>query len=70
VIPLIDIFRKDPSGLLWIEAVQTQEEAKIRVQELAASVPGEYLIFSQGTGNRLPVRESSSGVAGPGAPTS
>jgi hypothetical protein len=66
VIPPIDIFRKDASGLLWIETAQTPEEAKIRVQELAARAPGEYLIFSQFRERKLPVRGGTNGAAGPG----
>jgi len=36
-----------------MEAVQTLEEAKARVQQLAATEPGPYVMFSQKTDNKI-----------------
>lgn len=48
---LFDIFRKDISGQpVWVEAVENLAVAKHRVFELGAHRPGQYLIFSQKTG--------------------
>lgn len=51
-----DIFRNGASGLVWIEAAANVELAKARIEELAASAPGEYVILCQKTGNKLTVR--------------
>jgi hypothetical protein len=49
-----DILRVLNDGApLWMEAAQTLEEAKARVQQLAATLPGPYVIFSQKTGNKI-----------------
>lgn len=49
-IPAFDILKKDGLyGPAWIEAVADLEQAKIRAQQLAASAPGEYIVFSQQT---------------------
>jgi hypothetical protein len=46
--PDYDIFRKDPLGALaWVEAASDVQEAKARIEELAADDPGEYIVFSQ-----------------------
>jgi hypothetical protein len=43
-----DIFRKDGSGEpVWVEAVENMERAKMRVIELSAHKPGQYMIFCQ-----------------------
>lgn len=43
----LDIFKKDIAGLIWIEAVRDLETAEVRVKELAARSPGEYVVFCQ-----------------------
>lgn len=46
-----DIFRKDGVGEpVWVEAVDTVERAKMRVIELSAHKPGQYMIFCQRNG--------------------
>ena len=60
----LDIFKTDPDGsVLWRGAVETVEAAKARIQKLALSSPGEYLILNQKTGQRVLVAPSSQ--AGP-----
>jgi hypothetical protein len=54
MIPPYDIFRMEPNGSsCWLQAVSTLDDAKARIQAMAAISPGEYLIVSQRTGNRL-----------------
>ena len=49
-----DILRVLNEGApFWMEAAQTLEEAKARVQQLAATLPGPDVIFSQKTGNKI-----------------
>jgi hypothetical protein len=55
--PPFDIFLTEAGGSVrWLEAAATLENAKARVQELAVRSPGEYLILSQKTGNKLTIR--------------
>jgi hypothetical protein len=57
MVPPFDIFRVAPDGqLLWLEPAATLDEAKARVQDLGASNPGEYLIFSHKTGHKISIR--------------
>ena len=52
--PSLDIFRIDPGGrVLWCGAVKSFVAAKARIQMLAVSSPGEYLILDEETGNRI-----------------
>jgi hypothetical protein len=44
-----DILRKDPTGMVWVEAVHDLETARLRVQELVAVSNEEYVIFDQRT---------------------
>jgi hypothetical protein len=49
-----DIFQTETGGSVrWLEAAETLEAAKARVQELALQSPGEYMILCQKTGNKL-----------------
>ena len=51
-----DIFRLGADGHpVWVEAVPTLDAAKIRVQSLGATFPGQYMIFSQKTGNKISI---------------
>jgi hypothetical protein len=59
MIPYLDIFRIESSGVLWCGAVTTVETAKDRVQKLAYSTPGSYLILNQTTGQRTVVTSGS-----------
>jgi len=66
MIPPYDIFRSDVTGMCWLEAAATIEGAKARVQELMARSPGEYLVVSQRTGNKIMIKlDSASGVPAP-----
>ena len=50
----LDIFRIDPGGrVLWCGAVKSFVAANARIQMLAVSSPGEYLILDEDTGNRI-----------------
>jgi hypothetical protein len=62
-----DIFKRDAGGEVWVEAVRDLETAKSRLIELAAEVPGQYVIFSQRTGRMV---SSGTVVASPVARTS
>src|SRR6267378_2282263 len=55
MIPPFDIFKVESSGLRWIEAVADLERAKSRVNVLAASSPGEYIILNQETGEKISI---------------
>jgi hypothetical protein len=53
MIPPFDIFYLGHDGYIWQEPAESLESAKLRVQQLGSSRPGEYIIFSQKTGNKL-----------------
>lgn len=54
MVPPFDILRVLKDGApLWMEAAQTLEEARARVQQLAVTQPGSYVIFSQKTGKKI-----------------
>jgi hypothetical protein len=55
VAPYLDIFRIESNGVLWFGAVTTVETAQDRIQKLAYSSPGSYLIPNQTTGQRIVV---------------
>jgi len=59
MIPYLDIFRIESSGVLWCGAVTTVETAQERIQKLASSSPGSYLILNQTTGQRIVVTPGS-----------
>jgi hypothetical protein len=59
MIPPYDIFKVETTGSRWIEAAATLEDAKACVQRLGALSPGEYLIMSQKTGNKLVIKLDS-----------
>ena len=59
MIPYLDIFRIESSGVLWCGAVTTVETAKDRIQKLGDSSPGSYLILNQTTGQRTVVTSGS-----------
>jgi hypothetical protein len=54
-----DIFRIEFSGVLWCGTATTVETAQNRIQELAFSFPGSYLILHQTTGQRTVVTPGS-----------
>jgi hypothetical protein len=47
--PPYDILKKDAAALIWVEATDNLESAKVRIRELAARSEGEYVIFDQRT---------------------
>jgi hypothetical protein len=49
MVPYLDIFRIESSGVLWCGAVTTVETAKVRTEKLASSSPDSYLILNQTT---------------------
>ena len=49
LLPLYDILKKNAAALIWVEAVDNLESAKLRIRELAALSEGEYVIFDQRT---------------------
>ena len=48
-LPPYDILEKDAAALVWVEAVDDLDTAKLRVKELSAKSQGEYVIFDQRT---------------------
>jgi hypothetical protein len=67
MIPPFDIFRTEASGThLWLESARNLEDAKARIRELGADSPGEYLILSQKTGNKLVIKIDGVNDAGLG----
>jgi hypothetical protein len=56
MLPYLDIFRIESSGVLWCGAVTTVETAQERIKKLADSSPGSYLILDQKTGERIVVK--------------
>ncbi len=61
----LDIFIKMEDGTyVWKAAAESFELAKSKVEELAAKAPGEYMIFSQTTGNKIVLK---GGLPEPGA---
>ena len=61
----LDIFKTDPDGsVLWLGAVESVVAAKLRIQRLARSSPGEYLILDQVTGRKVCV---TMGISTPAA---
>ena len=55
MIPPIDIFRMVDGALVWEGPAPSVDDARIRVQQLGAIQPGEYVIFSQKTRNKISV---------------
>jgi hypothetical protein len=54
----LDIFIKMEDGTyVWKAAADSFEVAKSTVQRLATTSPGEYMIFSQTTRNKIVVKD-------------
>jgi hypothetical protein len=51
----VDIFRIESGNLYWCETVATIETAKARIENLTLSSRGNYFIYDQKTGQRIPV---------------
>ena len=57
MIPPLDVFRVEKDGKLrWLEAAETLEIAKARIEILGAMSPGEYVVYSQKTGHKTVVK--------------
>jgi len=52
----IDIFRIESSGVLWVESAGSVACAEARVQRLARSCPGEYLVLEHATGKKYVIK--------------
>jgi hypothetical protein len=52
----IDIFRIESSGVLWLESAKSVPCAEARIQQLALSCPGEYIILEHATGKKYVVK--------------
>jgi hypothetical protein len=61
----LDIFKMEDGTYMWKAAADSFELAKSTVQRLATTSPGEYMIFSQTTGNKILVKPD--GFPEPGA---
>ena len=54
MVPSFDIFKIDLTGdVLWRDAAESLVSARVSIEKLATSSPGEYLIFDQKTGQRV-----------------
>ena len=51
----------DDGEVRFVEAAETLEAAKRRIETLAASLPGEYVIYDQQTGARVSVNAHRDG---------
>ena len=57
MIPPLDVFKVEQDGTLrWLEAAHTFDAAKERIAALSAKAPGEYVIYSQKTGNKTVIK--------------
>ncbi len=57
-----DIFRVSSDDQpLWLETVTALDRAQLRVEELGATSPGEYLIYCHESGDQISIN-----VGGPG----
>src|SRR5713226_9184516 len=53
--PPFDIFKVESIGLRWMELAVDLERAKARVKVLAAFSPGEYVIVSRQSGEKISI---------------
>jgi hypothetical protein len=61
----LDIFKTDSDGsVLWQGAAETLIAAKLRIQRLALSSPGEYMVKDQHTGDSVRIRPDVSSLVG------
>jgi hypothetical protein len=57
MIPPLDVFKKEEGTYIWKAVAESLQDAKAKVRELG---PGEFMIFSQTTGNKIVVKPDSS----------
>jgi hypothetical protein len=61
MLPPFDIFRVEPNGhTVWVKSAADFKSARGAVQELMASSPREYVIYSDRTNNHLVIKPSAS----------
>ena len=61
MLPPLDIFfKRDDGTYVWKAPAESLAHANAKIKELAAVSPGEYMIFSQTTGNKLIVKPDAS----------
>jgi hypothetical protein len=60
MLPPLEIFKLQEGTYVWKAPADSLEHAKAKIKELAAKSPGEYMIFSQTTGNKLVVKPDGS----------
>jgi hypothetical protein len=57
MIPPFEVFQTEADGnVLWRGTAATMEDAKARIRELAAENPGEFIVMSRRTGQKLIVQ--------------
>ena len=49
---MLDIFRLESCGVLWLASATSLESALARAQKLAVGSPGDYLVLDLETGNK------------------
>ena len=52
----IDILRIESSGVLWVESAKSVACAEARIQQLALSSPGEYIVLEHATGKKYVIK--------------
>ena len=57
--PRFDILKVESGGARWMEGAADLERAKARVTLLAASSPGEYIILTQKTGEKISIKSKT-----------
>jgi hypothetical protein len=53
IVKRFDIFWFGEKGAIWVEAVDTLEIAKVRIEQLRQSRSGSYEVMDSQTGNRI-----------------
>jgi hypothetical protein len=60
MIPPLDIFKLEPDGqLVWKGTAEDLGTAKLNVKVLATNSPGDYVIYSQQTGDKTIVKRDT-----------
>jgi hypothetical protein len=52
----LDIFKLEKDGIVWKGTAENLEVAKESVKAMVETSPGDYLIFSQTTGNKTVIK--------------
>jgi hypothetical protein len=52
VTQMLDFFRLESCGVLWLASATSLESAQARAQEFAVDSPGDYLVLDLETGNK------------------